>query len=214
MWRNPIIWLFIFILGVLTLAIWATIASYPKSNNQNISAVSTSIPTKLPSEVKVFASDPSIGTATAQVTIIEFGDFECAYCASTALTIKKVFNENPSKIRFIWKDFPLPAHEQSTGAAEAGQCAARQGKFWQYHDALFANQGNLNESTYLNLASSAGLNYERFSQCLKNHETLPLVQNNFAEGQAIGVDGTPYFIINGQPFSGILTEEQLKSFLN
>ena len=214
MLRNPVTWLLFVVVLVLAVAIFITAKNQPKETKPTPPVNSAIGSTKLPSQVSIFPSDPVLGTAEAKVNIIEFGDFECIYCAEVAVTIKKVINENPGKIRLVWKDFPIPSHTNAQAAAEAAQCAARQGKFWQYHDVLFQNQSNLNEANYLSLAGQVGLNYEKFNQCLKNHETLPLVQNNFAEGQAIGVDGTPYFIINGEVFSGILTEDQLKSLLN
>jgi len=112
-------------------------------------------------------------------------------------------------------DVPLNSTgmRQAQAAAEAAQCAARQGKFWEYHDALFQVQDNLSDIMYLSLAGEVGLNYETFSSCLTNHATLPLVERNLAEGTAIGVDGTPFFIINGQAVSGLITPEQLQALV-
>lgn len=211
MWRQPIIWLFALIAVVLGVAIWQTVGH---SSSESIKKTSPSVQaTKSASEVVIFPFDPVKGQLGASLTIIEFGDFECVYCAQTASTIGKVIAENPGKIKLVWKDFPLPSHIQAQAAAEAAQCAAQQGKFWQYHDSLFLNQANLGEATYLSAAGEVGLNFEKFSQCLRNHETLPLVQQNTKEAYSIGVDSTPFFIINGQAFSGIITEEFIESYI-
>lgn len=212
MWRNPVTWLFIAIALVLGLAVWHNVNKLPdKNSNQAINKLAG--PTKSASEVSIFPSDPVSGSVKAEVTIVEFGDFECTYCSQVAVSLVKVMNDYPGRIKLVWKDFPLPAHANAQAAAEAGQCAARQGQFWQYHDALFQNQANLNETTYLTLAGQLGLDFDKFSQCLQKHEVLPLIELNINEGKAIGVDGTPYFVINGQPASGILTEEQLRSLV-
>lgn len=212
MFRNPITWILLAIALVLALAAVNIIKSRPISPRSQIVS-STKTVTKLPSQVRIFPSDPVRGAAEAPITIIEFGDFECGYCAQAAVTLEKFIQDNPGKLKLIWKDFPLPSHIQAKAAAEAAQCAARQGRFWQYHDALFQRQGNLNGINYLNLAGEAGLNFESFTQCLQNHETLPLVQLNIAEGAAVGVDGTPFFIINGEVFSGLLSADDLTALI-
>ncbi len=212
MWRNPVTWLFVLIVLVLGVAVWHNINKLPKDRTVPQASDYPS-QTKRADEVIIFPSDPVLGSLQAEVTIIEFGDFECVYCSQVATSLVNVISEYPDKIKLVWKDFPLPSHTNSQVAAEAGQCAARQGKFWQYHEALFRSQANLSETTYLTIAGQLGLDLDKFSQCLKNRETLPLVQLNQTEGQAIGVDGTPYFVINGQAFSGILTEAQLRSLV-
>ena len=213
MFRNPITWLFLGIVVVLGVAVWNTAARMPRQPASPTPASTTVGSTKLPSQVSVFASDPVRGAPAATVTIVEFGDFECPYCAQVAPTLENAISQSNGKLKLVWKDFPLPSHAQAQAAAEAAQCAARQGKFWEYHDALFQAQDNLSDIMYLSLAGEVGLNYEAFSSCLTNHATLPLVERNLAEGTSIGVDGTPFFIINGQAVSGLITPEQLEALL-
>ena len=213
MFRNPITWLFVVIMLVLVVAVWHTVGRLPRQPVSPTPASTTVGSTKLPSQVSVFASDPVRGAPAATVTIVEFGDFECPYCAQVAPTLENAISQSNGKLKLVWKDFPLPSHAQAQAAAEAAQCAARQGKFWEYHDALFQAQDNLSDIMYLSLAGEVGLNYEAFSSCLTNHATLPLVERNLAEGTSIGVDGTPFFIINGQAVSGLITPEQLEALL-
>ncbi|MDZ4230140.1 MAG: thioredoxin domain-containing protein [Candidatus Veblenbacteria bacterium] len=213
MFRNPIAWLFVAIVLVLAAAVWNTTARLPRQPVSQTPPV-TSLPvTKLPGQVSIFPTDPVRGETGASVTVVEFGDFECPYCAETAVTVEKVISQSGGKLKLVWKDFPLPSHSQAQAAAEAAQCAQRQGKFWEYHDALFSKQDSLNSTTYLSLAGELGLDFDNFSRCLSSHETLPLIERNLAEGTAIGVDGTPFFVINGQAVSGVLTEDQLRSLV-
>lgn len=211
MWRQPILWLFALLAAILVLAFWQI--SNRSINNPSQVIENKNIANKLASEVKIFPFDPTLGQANSSLTIVEFGDFECVYCAEVATTLATAIKENPGKIKLVWKDFPLPSHTNAYGAAEAGQCAARQGKFWQYQEKLFVSQSSLSESTYLSIAREVGINYDKFSQCLENHETKPLVDQNINEGKAIGVDAVPFFVVNGQAWSGVLTESQLQSLL-
>ena len=213
MFRNPITWLFVVIVLVLVVAVWHTVGRLPRQPVSPTPSPTAVTPTKLPSQVSVFPTDPVRGAPAAAVTIVEFGDFECAYCAQAVVTLENAISQSNGKLKLVWKDFPLPSHPQAQAAAEAAQCAARQGKFWEYHDALFQVQDNLSDIMYLSLAGEGGLNYETFSSCLTNHATLPLVERNLAEGTAIGVDGTPFFIINGQAVSGLITPEQLQALV-
>jgi len=213
MFRNPITWLFVVIMLVLVVAVWHTVGRLPRQPVSPTPASTTVGSTKLPDQVSVFPTDPVRGAPAATVTIVEFGDFECPYCAQVAPTLENAISQSNGKLKLVWKDFPLPSHAQAQAAAEAAQCAARQGKFWEYHDALFQAQDNLSDIMYLSLAGEVGLNYEAFSSCLTNHATLPLVERNLAEGTSIGVDGTPFFIINGQAVSGLITPEQLEALL-
>ena len=213
MFRNPITWLFVVIMLVLVVAVWHTVGRLPRQPVSPTPASTTVGSTKLPDQVSVFPTDPVRGAPAATVTIVEFGDFECPYCAQVAPTLENAISQSNGKLKLVWKDFPLPSHPQAQAAAEAAQCAGKQGKFWQYHDALFQAQDNLSDIMYLSLAGEVGLNYEAFSSCLTNHATLPLVERNLAEGTSIGVDGTPFFIINGQAVSGLITPEQLEALL-
>lgn len=209
--RKPISWLLVLIAAVFAIAGWSI---YTKAKQgKRLLPASNTVTAKLPSQVTIFPSDPIRGSADAPVTIIEFGDFACAYCAQAAAIINKVMSENPNKFKLIWKDFPLPSHNQAMAAAEAAQCAARQGKFWQYYDALWARQGNLSEAAYLSIVGQVGLDLNSFSLCREQHATKPLIELNIAEAKAIGVDGVPFFIINGQVIDGLIDYATLRSFL-
>ncbi len=178
------------------------------------SAPAPELQQKSPQAVSVFPTDPIRGPADAPVTVVVFSDYQCPYCADVEPLLSEVVQNPPGrKVRVVWKDFPLPQYAESQPAAEAAQCAALQGKFWEYHDALFAEQGKLGAARYQEIASSLGLNSATFQQCLTRHQTLPLITQNQQEGTAIGVDGTPFLVVNGQAFSGTVTRDELVSLV-
>jgi protein-disulfide isomerase len=213
--RSPLVWLFLVVAVVLATAVWR-LNNYQLSTNSNqptTISYQSSI-TKSPSQVEILPSDPSLGPSQgAKVTIIEFSDFECPYCAEVAPLLKSVVNNHPGEVRLVWKDFPLPSHSQAALAAEAARCAGLQGKFWDYHDKLWLKQSELNQTVYYDLADEVGLNRIKFNQCVSDRQTGPLVERNFAEGQAVGVDGTPWLVINGQVYSGSITLTELEQII-
>jgi len=205
-------WFLLIALGVVGFAFYS-LKQQSSSFKPALKPVNIIYP-KLPGEVTIFPADPQLGERQAPVKIIEFGDFQCPFCAQTAPILEQTVKNNKGKVELIWKDFPLPDHPEAYAAAAAAQCAGRQGKFWEYHDQLFLNQSSLGQDLYNRIASSLNLNMEKFSSCLSNHEAVPLIKQNIDEARAIGVDSTPYFVINGQVYSGIISQEELNSLIN
>ena len=150
--------------------------------------------------------DPSIGQADAPVTIIEFSDFQCPYCARFVQQALPSINENyinTGKVKLVFKNFPLNnIHNNAQKAAEASECANEQGKFWEYHDKLFENQGSLSVSNLKKYAKDAGMNTEKFNDCLDSGRMSSAVQKDVDEGTNMGVRGTPYFLIGKGSISG------------
>ena len=153
--------------------------------------------------------DQAIGPKDAQVTIVEFGDYLCPYCRTSEATVQRVLKEQPERVRFVWKDMPAPIHAGAGVAAEAGLCAAKQGDFWSFHQALFDHAGSYDETSMAFLASQQNLDTQAFTDCLSAHETRPLVERTVDEGLALGVDALPTFFINGKKHVGTLTYEAL-----
>lgn len=156
---------------------------------------------------QVFAADPSLGPTTAPVTVILFSDFECPYCAQVAPILRAAIMKYGSQLRIVWKDSPSPQHKQALAAAEAAQCAGVQGRFWEYHDELFANQSKLADDFYVSLATQLGLDMAKFSTCRRLHETYSLIEKNQSEAAIAGVDETPYLFMNGYSWGGSFTVE-------
>ncbi|GBL36410.1 Na(+)/H(+) antiporter NhaA 2 [Anaerolineaceae bacterium] len=148
--------------------------------------------------------DPSWGNADAPVTIIEFSDFQCPYCrVFYQTTLVTLLERYPKQVRFVYRDFPLASiHPQATLAAEASQCAHAQGRFWEFHNAVFANIDRLGPDLYQSLAISMGLDKERFAACVNSREFSAEVEKDFNDARALGVTGTPTFFINGIPLVG------------
>jgi protein-disulfide isomerase len=152
-------------------------------------------------------NDPSIGPADAQITIIEFSDFECPYCTKWHNEVwPRIQEEYPDQVRLVYRDFPLNIHSSATLAAEAANCAGEQGAYWEYHDALFRAEHGLGQSAFKEYAQELGLVETDFNQCLDSHRYQEEVQADFNYAVQLGVKSTPTFFINGitligaQPF--------------
>ena len=161
------------------------------------------------------ASDPAIGPASAKVTIIEYGDFGCTTCRAweKAGVLKQVLAAYGNQVHFVWRDFPVIT-VQSPEAAEAAQCAFDQGRFWQYHDLLYAKAPALGIADLKTYAATLGLDSARFDQCLDSGQDKAKVDQSLNEGHQYGFPGTPSFLINGQKVVGPLSFVQIKSILD
>jgi len=161
------------------------------------------------------ASDPSLGSPSAKVTIIEYGDFGCTTCRAweQAGVLKQIVATYGDQVHFIWKDFPIIT-AQSPQAAEAGQCAFDQNKFWQYHDLLYAKAPDLSISDLKSYAAQLGLNATQFNQCLDSEQDQAKVNQSLAEARGYGFIGTPAFIVNGKKVIGPASFSQFKSMID
>jgi len=154
-------------------------------------------------EVAVAATDPFLGRASAPVTLIEFSDFQCPFCQRVEPTLKRVRDTYGDKVRIVWKDFPLTQiHPQAFKAGEAAHCAGDQGKYWEYHDRLFANQQALQPDDLKKHAADMGLAAPAFASCLDSSKYGERVRDGVAEGTRLGVNSTPTIYVNGRMLSG------------
>jgi len=149
--------------------------------------------------------DPVKGDSNAPVTIIEFSDFECPFCArfftDTLPQIQAKYIDT-GKVKFVYRDFPLSIHDNAQKAAEAAECAYDQGKFWEYHDLLFENQRSLTITSLKSYASQLSLDQSTFDSCLDSGKNAQEVKDDFQAGVNAGVSGTPAFFVNGVSLSG------------
>ena len=153
--------------------------------------------------VVVNPDDPAQGKADAPVTVVEYSDFQCPFCLRVMPTLKELRAKYGDKMRLVWKDFPLTAiHPQAFVAAQAGNCAREQGKFWEYHDQLFANQAALQPEFLKKYAAAAGLDTEKFNACLDTSKYEARVQNSMGIGMKLGVNSTPTVYVNGRMVNG------------
>jgi protein-disulfide isomerase len=166
-------------------------------------------------EVDIEAGDPSLGRASAPVTLIEFSDFQCPFCQRVAPTLKKLRETYGDKVRIVWKDFPLTQiHPQAFKAGEAAHCAGDQGKYWEYHDRLFANQQQLQPEDLKKHAAEIGLDASAFGTCLDSSKYGERVRNGVAQGTRLGVNSTPTIYVNGRVLSGAQPYETFVSVID
>lgn len=149
--------------------------------------------------------DPQVGPEDAPITIVEFADFMCPYCAEEALAIRGIVAKYPNEIRYIFRDFPVEElHPGSTEIHIAGECAQEQGKFWSFHDKVFQSQENLNSDTVKAFAAQVGLNINEFDECVNSNRYRGEVATDLEDGREAGVYGTPTFFVNGRKIEGAI----------
>ncbi len=153
-------------------------------------------------EVPIADHDPSRGPADAPVTIVEFSEYQCPFCARVTPTLREIEQKYPGKVRIVFKDFPLPNHAEAPKAAEAAHCAGEQGKYWELHDRLFANQRQLQVPELKAHAKAVGLDQAAFDQCLDSGKHAANVQTDLDLGSGMGVQSTPTLYINGRVVTG------------
>lgn len=147
---------------------------------------------------------PIAGGKDAKVTIVEFSDFQCPFCAKGADLLKEIKKKYGNKVKVAFKNFPLPFHNHAEQAAVAGLCANEQGAdyFWKMHDAMFANQEALDPEGLKKTAKAIGLKMDGFEKCLAENKYLPQVKSDIEDGRKVKVKSTPTFFINGQLING------------
>jgi protein-disulfide isomerase len=163
----------------------------------------------------VTKDDHSRGNAKAKVTIVEYSDFQCPFCERHHPTLQKVMDDYGDKVQWVYRHFPLTSiHPQAMPSALASECAAEQGKFWEYSDELFKNQDSLSAEYYSTLAGELGLNQNKFDECVSSKKYQSVVDEDIASGSAAGVTGTPATFINGQLISGAVPYESIKQVID
>jgi protein-disulfide isomerase len=137
------------------------------------------------------------------VTLVEFSDFHCPFCKRARATLKQILKQYPGKVRHVFRDFPVDGlHPQARRAAEAARCARDQGKFWEYHDALFAGPPRATPDDLRRYAEQIALDVPAFERCVAAGTHRAAVQRDYEDGVRLGVAGTPAFFINGRLLSG------------
>ncbi len=174
----------------------------------------------LPLEEKVnpFNLDNSaiLGKKDAKIVIVEFSDFQCPFCSRVGAPLKDLKAKYGDDLAVVFKHFPLDFHKEAKPASVASMCANDQGKFWEYHDELFANQKALLEADLKNYATKVGLDMAKWEACMKEGKHNALVDAEMAEGRAAGVRGTPTLFINGRKLNapGGYTVESMASVID
>lgn len=142
---------------------------------------------------------PLKGPENAPVTIVEFSDYQCPFCARSEPLINDVLKEYPTQVRLVYKHFPLTAiHPNAMGAAQAAAAAQKQGKFWQMHELLFANQRALQPEQLKSYAQQVGLDVAKFEADMASPEVKSAIQEDMQLAQKVGIRGTPTIFVNGK----------------
>lgn len=159
--------------------------------------------------------DPSLGPANAQVTIVEFADYQCGYCRKVYPTLRELLEEYEGKVRLVYRDYPLGGpNPQGMTPSIAANCAASQGKYWEMHDQLM-RVGDYTTTGLESAATAAGLDLGPWKDCTTNSQAqVAEITADFEAGQAAGVNGTPAFFVNGVFLNGAVPKEQFKAVID
>ncbi len=205
--KRIIFWLcFIVVLGLI---VWGLVVAMNKP----------ATPTQtLGTPLAVTSTDNIIGPENAPVTLIEYSDFQCPACAMYFPVVEKLLAESSSTVRFVYRHFPLPQHQNALLASQASEAAALQGKFWPMYRLLFDNQTEWENSTkareiFTQYAERVGLNMTSFKKDIDSDIVKNKIQANRDEGIKMGISGTPTFFVNGKAISNPQGYEQFKTVI-
>lgn len=160
------------------------------------------------------SDDPSVGPADAKLTVVEFVDYQCPYCAEEASLVRELMNAYKDSVRFVIRDFPVQElHPDAVAGAEAAGCAQAQDKFWQMHDRLFSLKGQLPRADLDRAAEQSGLDMPVFAACMDTHARLDEIQGDAADGVNAGVRGTPTFFFNGRKAEGVIPRDVFETII-
>ncbi len=154
------------------------------------------------------------GLPNAPIEMIEFSDFQCPFCQRAHATVEQVLATYGDRIRFVYRHYPVQGHAAAKPAAEASECAKEQGKFWPFHDRLFANTSKLSDADLKAHAAAVGVDTATFNACVDSHKYRSVVEADARDGDAVGVNGTPAFYINGRMISGAQPFEVFKKLID
>ena len=190
----------------------------PPTTSAAASKATPMIPSEEIAAVPVSSRDPQWGAADAPVTIVEFADFQCPFCARAAVTLKAVRDlYGPRKVRVVWKNNPLPFHRDARPAAEAAMAVfglRGNAAFWAFHDRAFGNQSALNTANFSEWAKDGGVSAEALTGALTSHRFSGKIDQDLALAAKVGVNGTPAFRINGVTVSGAQPFDKFKEVID
>jgi len=164
--------------------------------------------------IRIEENDHLRGPRDAQVTLVEYGDFQCPYCARAHAALNQLMRQHEGRVALVYRHLPLSdLHPFAARAAEAAEAAGAQGKFWEMHDALFENQAMVGEDALPGIAASLGLDTRRFARELDEGKHRARIQAQAEEAHALGASGTPSFFINGKRYHGDSDQASLAAAL-
>jgi protein-disulfide isomerase len=188
--------------GVASKDLYAKIMEGAVTAPVMMAAPAAAAPHAQAAKVPVRRDDPAKGPKRARITVVEFSDFQCPFCSRALPAVADVKRKHAKDVRLVWKHLPLPFHPNAMPAALVAEAARQQGKFWEMHDRLFASQASLTEASYEQLAREIGLDLPAFRTARAAPATRQRVEEDVAAAAAAGVNGTPTFVVNGEPVVG------------
>ena len=165
-------------------------------------------------EVAIGDGTPSRGPVDAPIVLIEYTDFQCPFCTRVQPTLDALMKRYDGQIRHVFKHLPLPMHPEAQLAGVASLCAQDQGKFWEYHDWLFANQRTLNRDSMVAKVGDFEMDVEVFTECIDRGTYIAVVRADMAEANSFGITGTPGFLINGRVLTGAQPIEEFEAIID
>lgn len=192
-----------------------SVQAYQQQQQQKLSQAQQSFLQEFKTDPKaVIGASPTTGTESSKVVLIEFSDFQCPYCAQAHDTLKELIVKHPDEVTLAYKHFPLaPIHAEAMPAAKAAWAAQQQGKFWEYHDALFAKQDKLGAELYVEIAQTLNLDLEQFNRDRASDAASAAIGQDVQLAESLGLAGTPFFLIDTETFSGPIQLSEMENLL-
>jgi protein-disulfide isomerase len=192
-----------------------SVQAYQRSQAQQEEQLRDKVLSQIRQEPRLLLrNSPVTGSVSQKIIMAEFSDFECPFCARGHAVVKEFMAKNQNDVTLVYKHFPLTdIHPQAEPAALASWAAFQQGKFWEYHDALFEQQKRLGEEFYVELANNLKLDIDRFNRDRQSKEAKEAIKKDFELGKSLGVRGTPSFVVNGIFFSGVPEVKDLEALV-
>lgn len=197
-------------IGLLTIAILAgSVVLLSKSSAPSLPSQ------KADEKLLVRESSNKLGSPSAKVTLVEFGDYQCPACGQAHPVIKAITDNYKGKILLVFRDFPLSMHSNAEVAAEAAEAAGAQGKYWQMHDLLYENQDKWAKSSrpldiFASFAKDIGLDGDKFKKDVEESKFSNKISEDLSDGNALGVNATPTLFLNGKQMVGVPNYNDLK----
>ena len=196
-------------------AIVDSVQAYQQQQQQSLKASQESFLQTMKTNPKSAIGDaPTTGSASQQIVLLEFSDFQCPFCARAHDNVKQFMAKHQDKVTLAYKHFPLTSiHPQALPAAKAAWAAQQQGKFWEYYSALFEGQKQLGEPFYGAIAQKLNLKVDKFNSDRNSPAAEAAIQKDVQLAQQLGIEGTPFFIMNGKTFSGAVELSEMENIL-
>ena len=197
-WRANWRTIFDVLTSIVLVSATLTIVGFYLSDRLTTTATSGANEQPLPAEPISIEAAATKGSEAAPLVVVAFSDFQCPFCARFARDVLPVVERDyisTGRVQLVYRHLPLPMHAYARTAAQAAECAGRQGRFWEMHDRLFGNGTKLDDAVVASAVKDLALDVDRFQECLHAEETLPTVARDSEDARRLGLSGTPAFLL-------------------